>query len=270
MAGGDGERRMVFDIRGKRKHVVKFVYAILAILMGSSLFLVVGPVNIGSLFGNNNSTSSAASVLEEQAVHIERKLKKSPEDEALLAALTRTRLNAGNASIVENPTTHTKEVPQEALVQFAKGGEAWEKYLKASGEKPKPLIAQLVATAFFTSAEFAPFGSETERNLEAAAHAQQFAAKAAPTLNSISTLAFDRYFALDFAGGDKSAKQAEALAGSKAEGKSIEKQLNEIRKRAKAYQKQQEEFAKAQKGSGKQALENPLGGLSGGGTSLSP
>ena len=38
---------MVFDIRGRRRHVVKVVYAILAVLMGASLFLVVGPVNIG-------------------------------------------------------------------------------------------------------------------------------------------------------------------------------------------------------------------------------
>ena len=42
----DGERRMLFDIRGRRKHVVRVVYAILAILMGASLFLVVGPVRL--------------------------------------------------------------------------------------------------------------------------------------------------------------------------------------------------------------------------------
>ena len=32
---------------GRRKHVVKVVYAVLAVLMGASLFLVVGPLNIG-------------------------------------------------------------------------------------------------------------------------------------------------------------------------------------------------------------------------------
>ena len=45
----DGERRMLFDLRGRRKNVVKVVYAILAVMMGASLFLVVGPVNIGEL-----------------------------------------------------------------------------------------------------------------------------------------------------------------------------------------------------------------------------
>ena len=58
MAAG-GERRMLFDIRGKRKHVVRVVYAILALLMGASLFLVVGPVNIGSLLGNSTSSADA-------------------------------------------------------------------------------------------------------------------------------------------------------------------------------------------------------------------
>jgi hypothetical protein len=261
---------MVFDIRGKRKGVVKFVYAILALLMGASLFLVTGAGSISGLFGNGGSATSAAIVLEEQATNIERKLKKSPGDEALLAALTRARLNAANASIVEDPTTRTREVPPEALTQFEKGAEAWEKYVKASGGKPKPLIAQLAANGFFVSAESAPFGAQTKRNLEAAAHAQEFAAEAAPTINSVSTLAFDQYFALDFAAGDKSVKQAQALASSKAEAKNIAKQLAEIRKRAKAYEKQQKEFEKAQAGAGKQALENPLGGISGGGTSLAP
>lgn len=260
---------MVFDIRGKRKHVVKFVYAILALLMASSLFLVVGP-NLGGIFSNSGNSTSAATVLEEQAENIERRLKKSPEDEDLLAALVRARINAGNASIKTDPSTGAREVSHESLTQFAKGGEAWERYLKATGKNPKSIIAQLAATAYFTSAEFAPFGNQTKLNLQSAAAAQSFAAKLDPTINSVSTLAFDQYFALDFPAGDKTAKQAAGLAESKAEAKSVEKQLVEIRKRAKAYAKQQKEFAKAQSGSGKETLENPLGGLSGGGTSLAP
>jgi hypothetical protein len=96
---------MVFDIRGRRKHVVRVVYAILALLMGASLFLVVGPVNIGSLLGTNSATSNAASLYEEQAKGIERKLRKSPEDASLLLSLTRTRISAGNALSEVNATT---------------------------------------------------------------------------------------------------------------------------------------------------------------------
>ena len=69
---------------GKRKHVVRVVYAILALLMGASLFLVVGPVNIGELLGDASSTTSASKVLDEQAERIERRLAKNPKNEALL------------------------------------------------------------------------------------------------------------------------------------------------------------------------------------------
>ena len=50
---------MLFDIRGRRKHVVRVVYAILALLMGASLFLVVGPFSIGSLVGNGGATDAS-------------------------------------------------------------------------------------------------------------------------------------------------------------------------------------------------------------------
>ena len=61
MAQGSNEHRMVFDIRGRRRHVVKVVYAILAILMAASLFLVTGAINIGSILGTSSSGESAAS-----------------------------------------------------------------------------------------------------------------------------------------------------------------------------------------------------------------
>ncbi|HEX7293467.1 MAG TPA: hypothetical protein VF259_02880, partial [Solirubrobacterales bacterium] len=62
----DGERRMLFDTRGRRRHVIRVVYAVLALLMGASLFLVVGPFNLGEL-GGSGASSSANEVLEERA-----------------------------------------------------------------------------------------------------------------------------------------------------------------------------------------------------------
>src|SRR6476620_10779705 len=93
-----GERRMLFDIRGRRKHVIRVVYAILALLMGASLFLVVGPVNIGALIGNNTSTTNNAAVFDEEAERVEHRLRAHPEDPGILLSLTRARINAGRAS----------------------------------------------------------------------------------------------------------------------------------------------------------------------------
>ncbi len=98
MAQGNNEHRMVFDIRGRRRHVVKFVYALLAILMAGSLFLVTGAINLNSIFGTSSSGESAAQVAEKQAVAIEQRIKKEPaKEEVLLGNLTRARVTTANA-----------------------------------------------------------------------------------------------------------------------------------------------------------------------------
>src|ERR1700759_147140 len=95
----DGERRMLLDIRGRRKHVVRVVYAILALLMGGSLFLVVGPVNLASLIGNSKTASSETTkIFQERAERLERELRKHPTDEDKQLSLVRTRLQGGQAA----------------------------------------------------------------------------------------------------------------------------------------------------------------------------
>ncbi len=257
---------MVFDLRGRRRHVVKVVYAILALLMGASLFLVVGPVNLGGLLGNSSS-SSASSGLDDQAAKIERKLKKNPNDEALLLALTRTRISAGNTLVNVDPTTGQQSVTPEARAEYQQAAVAWNRYLKQDPRPPSTAAAQLAATAFFSLAQTATTGAEAEDDVKSAAHAQQIVADARPNLGTVSTLAIYKYYSLDFAGGDRATKQAEKLAISKSQAKSVKTQLASIRKQAKKFQTQQQQLAKAQKGQGKQELQNPLGGLSGGGAS---
>ncbi|HET7510698.1 MAG TPA: hypothetical protein VFJ65_10665, partial [Solirubrobacterales bacterium] len=79
MASGGKENRMVFDIRGRRRNVVKVVYALLAVLIGLSLFLVVGGLNISELF-NGSATVEAGKEFEATAARLERELKKEPEE----------------------------------------------------------------------------------------------------------------------------------------------------------------------------------------------
>src|SRR4249920_333048 len=100
----DGERRMLFDIRGRRRHVVKVVYGILALLMGASLFLVVGPVNIGALLGTSQEVNRTAEIFDEQAERTEERLRKDPTNEDVLLSLTRVRINAGRAKSEVDPT----------------------------------------------------------------------------------------------------------------------------------------------------------------------
>jgi hypothetical protein len=253
-----GERRLVFDTRGKRKHVVRVVYAILALLMGGSLFLVTGGINLGTLLGNSSSTGSAGKLFEEQAERIEGRLAKNPDDEQLLLALTRARINSGNAQIEVVSETEVPTVGPEARKELDAGYEAWSRYVKQSKE-PSPTAAQLVAGTFFRLAESPGSLPETEENVAKAAKAQKIAAEQTPSLGSLSTLAIYQYFNGEFAGGDKTTRQAVAESSSKAEAKSIEKQLAEFRKHGKEFEKQKQELEKAQKEVGKEQLKNPLG-----------
>ena len=258
-----GERRLLFDTRGKRKHVIRVVYAILALLMGASLFLVVGPVNIASLFGNSSGTSSASKVFDEQTERIERRLAKSPTDEQLLLALTRAQISAGNSRIEVTSETELPTISAEARENFDQAQRTWNRYLKQAGDEPSATAAQLVAGTSFRLAESSTGIPEVEENVANAAAAQRIAAEERPSLGSLSTLAIYEYFNGDFAAGDAATKQAAAHAPSKAEAKNVEKQLAQYRKRGKQFEKQKKEIAKAQSGAGKEALENPFGGLGG-------
>jgi hypothetical protein len=264
MASG-GERRMLFDTRGRRKHVIRVVYAILAILMGASLLLVVGPVNIGALLGTQSSSSSAAQVFDEQAERIERRLARNPTDEAELLALTRARINAGNAQVEVTEGGETQTVPASAREDFEAGLQAWNRYLKQAGGEPSAPVAQLIAGSFFRLAESSTSLRQAEADIAKATAAQEVAAEQRPNLGSLSTLAIYQYFNGEFAAADKTAKQAAAKAPSKAEAKSVENQLTEFRKRGKQLQKQKKQLAKAEReaGAGNQGGTNPFGGFGG-------
>lgn len=256
----DGERRMLFDIRGRRKHVVRVVYAILALLMGASLFLVVGPFSLGGLGGGGST--SAAKVLQEQAERTEQKLRRNPENEALMLSLTRARIGAANALTEVDPETGTASITQEGRQELERGIEAWDSYLKQTKE-PKASAALLVSRSYFSLAETGSTIEETVNNLEGAAKTQRIAAEAQPTVNSLTTLAIYEYYSGNFAAGDKAVKEAEGKAPSKAEAKKIGKQMAEYRKRGKAFEAQKKQVAKEENKLGKERLQNPLGGLSG-------
>jgi hypothetical protein len=274
MASGGKEHRMVFDIRGRRKIAVKVVYAVLAVLMGLSLFLVVGPVNIGELFSDSTSSSGeAAKPFEEQAERIEAKLRKDPEDEQLLMSLTRAQVSAGNSLLSLEPT---EDDLVRALQQYQQASNTWSEYLKATDE-PSAGTAQLVAPALVALAERSRSFQEAAVNIQAATEAQKIVAAQRPSLNSFTTLALYTYFTGDFAAAKKAEAEAMKQANAKFEREQIENQLGEVKKNAKKFRSQlkqaeagEKAAAKANKGA-PESLQNPsnaLGGAFGGGSGL--
>lgn len=275
MAKGDNEHRMLFDLRGKRRNVVKVVYATLAVLMGLSLFLVIGGFNIAELFNSGSSAGNAAEPFEEQSERLEVKLKKEPENPDLLLALTRAQINTGNAlvSVEENGET---VMTLGSVQSYQQANDTWSKYLKATDE-PTAGLAQLIAPAMFRLAETSPSLAAARRNVEAATEAQKIVAEQRPNINSYSTLAYYTYFTGDFAAADEAADKAKSFTKEKGEREAIDKQLGEIRNRAKAFDKELQKAEQQAKKAGGAAGggetpeevlpegESPLGGAFGGG-----
>ena len=262
MAQGSNEHRMVFDIRGRRRHVVKVVYAILAILMVASLFLVTGAININSLFGTGTTSESAVTSFEKQAENIEAKLAKSPTDEDLLASLTRTRINTAN-TMITNGSAESQSGVEEVKHQLALASEDWSRYLEAASE-PSPGLAIQVAPAFFQLARLASSNEGALESLEATSAAQKIVTEARPNLNSWSTLALYALYAQEFKLAEEAKEEAVKLAGTKFSRESFENQYEETEKFAKELGKDvKTEKAGKSKSAGKESLESPIQGLGG-------
>lgn len=274
MAKGKDEHKMLFDLRGGRRgQVVKVVYALLAVLMGLSLFLVIGGFNLAELFNSNTSTGDAAKPYEEQAERLEVKLKKDPENPDLLLSLTRAQVNTGNAQVTVEPSGQQAFTP-EAVQAYEEADQTWSEYLKATDE-PNVSLALLMSPTLLKLAEFSRTYPEADTNVKAATEAQQIVAEERPSVNAFTTLAYYTYFTGDFAAAEKAEKEAKKLAGGKSEVEAIDKQLSEIEKNARKYiaeKAKAEKEAKAASGGNGQpgAIEpggNPFGGGTGGGLS---
>jgi hypothetical protein len=258
------EHRMVFDIRGRRRHVVKVVYAILAILMAASLFLVTGAININSIFGGNSGGESAAQSFEKQAERIEAKLAKEPGNEDLMANLTRTRINTANSMITAG--VESQGEVEEVKQQLAQASQDWSKYLAATNE-PSAGLAIQASQALFQLAEISTNSQESLENVKAAAGAEEIVAEARNDLNSWSTLALYQLFSQNYKAAEEAKEKASKLAGTKFERENFENQYEEVEKNAKAFGKQlklEKATNSSSKEAGKESLENPFQGLGGG------
>jgi tetratricopeptide (TPR) repeat protein len=272
VASGDKEHKMLFDLRGgRRRNVVKVVYAVLAILMGTSLFLTVGPFSIGELFNSGSSSGDAAKPYEEQAERIEAKLKKTPQDPDLLLSLTRAQINAGNAQATVEPNGERVFTP-DGLQEYQKAYQSWSEYLKATDE-PNSGLALVVAPMLFQLAEFSRTYPEASTRVQSATEAQEIVVDQRPNVNSFTVLASYVYFTGDYDAAEKARAEAKKVAGSKPEREAIDRQLDAYKKSADRYLKAKKKAEAAEKaaragGGGNAApesLENPLSPSLGGG-----
>jgi hypothetical protein len=259
---------MLFDLRGGRRgSVIKVVYAVLAVLMGLSLFLTVGPFSISEIFNSDSGSSDLAKPYEEEAERIEARLAKDPGNPGMLLSLTRAQLNAGNFEAQKEPNGEVILTP-ESVQAYQQADQSWSEYLKAT-DKPDPAVAALVAPMQIQLAETSTNYAQADQRIQAAADTQKIGVEARPTINALVTLSFYTYFTGDTAAADKVRSEANKLAKTDAERKEIDSVLDEYQENASSYVAAKTKAEKEQKaagGSAPESLENPLvpgGGLGG-------
>jgi hypothetical protein len=269
MAQGSKEHRMVFDIRGRRGHVVKVVYAILALLMVASLFLVTGAINVNSILGTNSNGESAASSLQKEAERIEKKVAAEPENTDLLANLTRARITTANAMINSAEGEASTQLLEEIKTQLSKSTENWLEYTGATNE-PSVGLALQAAPAIFQLAELSSTSEEALENVKIATEAQELVTETRPSIGSLSQLSYYLLFTQQYKAANKAKEETVALMNTKFERETFENKFEEVEKNAKTFgQGLESEKATKSKSAGKESLENPLSGGIGGTTGLS-
>ena len=252
---------MLFDLSGKRRNVIRVIYAILAALfLGGFLFFGIGsdaPGGLGDLLGfGTNENSSGTPQFDQEIEDAEARLAEDPKDEAALGQLVQVRYQAGNSELERDEETGQITLTPEAETQFSEATDAWEDYMKAA-KKPSGDVAAIANQAYGILLQFSD-PQDVPQMAEDAVPAAEIYAESNPGVGTYATLAQYAYFAGDTqTGDDAAAKAAEEV--DPAQRKQLEKDLDSAKEAAAQLDKQ---LAKQAKQGGEEgAFTNPLGDL---------
>lgn len=222
---------MLFDLRSRRrKRVVKTVYVFLAVLIGVGLVgFGVGTGSgfgnsISQLFGGGGGTPTGDVHYINALKAAEKKVKASPDNPALWAAVGKAAYLV--ATLPDNYNS-TAGYYQSGHVQLAVLKNAWTRYLALAPANPDLLLAREVASAFGDP----PGGIADYPTAESA---QEVVVTGAPaTYQAYDLLAYYAYLAHQTATGDQAAAKSIALA-PKSQKTTITSSLKEVKSLAAA------------------------------------
>ena len=254
---------MLFDLKGKRKNVVKVTYLFLAILFGGGLVLFgVGSNNVqggllDAITGNGNGGSST-SAFEDQVSSAQRAVRARPKDDRAWLALSRAEYNLAVGG--SNFDRTTGQFKQGAVDDLEKATNAWERYIKLDPKRPNSGTAQLMVQAYSNLIRFGPGSSALDRFVQAA-KTQRIIATARPSPIAYYQLASIYYAIGRIAPGDRASAKAIKLT-PKDQRNTVGSQLKDARKQGlttkKQLKKADAQAAKAAK-QARQAGKDPFG-----------
>jgi hypothetical protein len=138
---------MIFDLKGRRRHVVQGTYLLLAVLMGGGLILFgIGGGTSGGLLDafKGGGGSSGSSVVKKEIAAAQKRLALNPRDQGALTTIIRD--NYSLASNSADPTTGT--FTKDGKADLANAANAWERYLALNPTKPDVTLASYMFQAY--------------------------------------------------------------------------------------------------------------------------
>jgi len=249
---------MLFDLQsGKRRSVIRVVYAVLAalFLFGFVLFGIGSdaPGGLGDLFGfgtNQTEEADPATQFDSQLDQAQNRLAADPQNQEALLDVARYGFLAGNAVAPRDEETQQPVADEAAREYWNPALDAWERYLRTDPKEVDMGVAGQMVLVY-----------QLLGDAGGAATTQRLIAEDQPTENSYAYLAFYEYSAGNIAAGDEAAERAVNEANGKAADR-LEQQLADIGKQARAQKKAGE--AGGGQGEGAPQLQSPFGGLGGG------
>jgi hypothetical protein len=223
---------MLFDLRGKRRRVVQFVYLMLALLMGGGLVLFgIGGDVSGGLFNafEGDGGGDPNSAIEERIDQQEERLQRNPQNTAVLQELVREYYQLATAQQEEGAV----QFSQDSRDELRKASAYWQRYVDAAKENPSPDTALFALRIFDVGA------------LNQPKEAQKAAALVAEAQNDPTS-----YLQLAAYAGLAEDERTADLAAQKAVDLAPKDQKDEVRKQAKQQAQAIKQQLRAQQPSG--------------------
>jgi hypothetical protein len=180
---------MLFDLKGKRRHVVQGTYLLLAVLMGGGLVLfgIGGGTNGGLLdaFKGGGGGSSSNSLVQKRIDTANKQLVVNPANRAALAEIVRSSYQIART----NQDPQSGAFSSEGKKDLTQAASAWQRYLNTNPAKPDPTLANIMLQTY------GQFGLNQPANAQKAAElvaANQNTTNAYLQLTQYATLAGDK------------------------------------------------------------------------------
>lgn len=250
---------MLFDLRGKRRRLVQVTFATLALLflvgfLGFGIGVGGGPGGIFDAIGLTDSSGGGTTdQFDSQIEAANERLAKNPNDTQALLKLAQNEYLKAKSGVSQDPTTGEFSISNEAHTDLGDASDAWQKYLKVNKGKPDVTAAFDMINVYILL-----------NDANGAAQAQRVVVEDQPSAQSYGQLAYFEYAGGDIESGDAARDKALSMS-PKAQRKTLESQLAQIRKQGVQLQKAQEQAKKQGGGTattpGSNPLQSPLGGL---------